>query len=98
LKPHGLKWARPMPLAAAAAALFICVWLGFSHSSSRQTAALPHEVAVTSNGSEESEDAAFAQWLAPYRELNIPLVPMEVAASYDPAPVLPTQPDNTKGN
>lgn len=101
LKPFWLRWARPMPLAAAAAAavaMFIGGSLVFGHLGSRQTASLPRQAVGASSSSVESEDAAFAQWLAPYRELNIPLVPMEVAANYNPAPVLPTRPDNIERN
>ena len=90
-----------MSLAAAAAAvvaILIGAWLGLNHSGSRQTAAPPHQVAVAGISSEQSEDAAFAQWLAPYRNLKIPLVPMEVAANYNPAPVFPTRPDNIERN
>jgi hypothetical protein len=37
----------------------------------------------------ESPEAAFEQWVAPYRKLHIPLVPMDVAARYNPDPIPP---------
>ncbi|HLX72471.1 MAG TPA: zf-HC2 domain-containing protein [Verrucomicrobiae bacterium] len=91
-----LRWARPLSLAAAVVAIFIGVSLTFHYSDSHQTSPLPHPVDDTSSKSEE--DAAFAQWLEPYRNLNIPLVSMETAANYDPAPILPYRPDSVERN
>ncbi len=103
-RPLWLKWARPMSLAAAAAVVLILsiwTWFALSHSSRDQTPAAPHQIASVratipdaAGHSEESKDAAFAQWAAPYRKLQIPLVPMEVAVNYNPAPILPILPDN----
>lgn len=98
LRPFWLRWVGPMPLAAAAAAvvaIFIGTRLALNHSSSHQK---PTSAPAAAASSDESEDAAFAQWLEPYRNLNIPLVPMDVAANYDPAPILPTRPDNIGRN
>jgi anti-sigma factor RsiW len=101
LRPASRKWARPMSLAAAAVALLafsIWTWFASSHFSSNQSSPSPHLIAngsATATGrnlqSERAQEAAFEQWLAPYRELRIPLVPMEVAANYQPAPIFPIQ-------
>jgi len=48
--------------------------------------------------SKESEDTAFEQWAAPYRELHIPLVSMEVVESYNPSPIPPILPDDFEIN
>jgi anti-sigma factor RsiW len=103
-KPLRRKWARPLSLAAAAAvllALSIWPWIASSHFGRHQAASAPHQIAsVTAtppgrNGqSKESEDTAFEQWAAPYRELHIPLVSMEVVESYNPGPILPILPDD----
>jgi hypothetical protein len=45
---------------------------------------------VQGDGAEDS-DEAFARWAAPYRRLQIPLVPLEEAASYRPPEILPMQ-------
>lgn len=101
-RPLWLKWARPVSLAAAAAvalATLIWTWFAPSHFSRDQVPSAPRQIAsvwatpLGINGqSEESEDLAFAQWAAPYRELHIPRVSMEVAESYNPAPILPVLP------
>jgi len=103
-RPLRRKWARPLSLAAAAAvvlALSIWTWIASSHFNRHQAASGPHQIAsvtATPSGgsgpSKESEDTAFAQWAAPYRELRIPLVSMEVAESYNPGPILPVLPDD----
>jgi anti-sigma factor RsiW len=96
LKPSRLRWVGSMPLTAAAAAVVavvVGVWLFFN-----QTASTMRKDAGANISSEQSEDAAFAQWIEPYRNLNIPLVPMEVAANYNPAPIFPTRPDNVERN
>ena len=102
-RPLRIKWARPMSLAAAAAvvlAFSIWTWFALSHSRN-QTQAAAHQIATpnaTKPGvvgqSRGSRDIAFAQWAAPYQKLQIPLVPMDIAANYNPAPVLPILPDN----
>jgi hypothetical protein len=98
-RPLWLKWARPLSLAAAAGvvlALSIWTWFASSHFSLHQAPSAPDQIASdratppgTNGQSQESEDIAFAQWAAPYRELHIPLVSMEVAESYNPPPILP---------
>lgn len=110
LNPFWVNWLHPIPLTAAAAAVAIFIgacWVTPGFLGSHQTAPTPHQVADASNtatssgasdNSDESEDAAFAQWLEPYRNLNIPLVPMEVAANYDPAPIPPFRPENVERN
>jgi anti-sigma factor RsiW len=52
---------------------------------------------VQSGGAEES-DAAFERWAAPYRGLQIPLVPLEEAANYTPPEIRPVQPAPAIGN
>jgi hypothetical protein len=95
LKPSRLRWVGPMPLTAAAAAVVavVGVWLFFD-----QTASTMRKAAGANISSGESEEAAFAKWIEPYGNLNTPLVPMEVAANYDPAPILPIRPDNIERN
>jgi anti-sigma factor RsiW len=103
------KWARPLSPAAAAAALVACsIWMWFAASQAGRDKAPSgsHQIARTTpaptsaNGqSEESMERAFDQWAAPYRGLRIPLVPIEVAASYDPSsipPVIPTLEDRNQ--
>jgi len=102
------KWARPLSLAAAAAVvlfLSIWTWIASSHFGRHQAASAPHQVAsvtATPSGrnrqSKESEDTAFEQWAAPYRELHIPLVSMEVVESYNPSPIPPILPDDFEIN
>jgi anti-sigma factor RsiW len=103
-RPLWPKWARPLSLAAAAAvvlALSIWTWIASSHFSRHQAPSASHQVAsvtATHPGlhgySKESGDTAFEQWAAPYRELRIPLVSIEVAESYNPDPILPILPDD----
>lgn len=109
LKPFWRRWARPVPLVAAAAvaAILVGMSLAFFHLGGRETASLTLEPvsnnnrsisSEASNSPDESEDAAFAQWLEPYRNLNIPLVSMETAANYDPAPIPPARPESVERN
>jgi anti-sigma factor RsiW len=98
------QW-RPISLAAAAAmAIALSVWTWLAKNSAGRHEA-PHQIAPGSRAAsganrqvEESEDAAFEQWAAPYRKLQIPLVPMEVAANYSPPPVSPIQPNGIERN
>ena len=99
-KSPARKWARPLSLAAAASVvlfLSIGIWIASSHF---QTAVATHQIeSVTttpeSDGpAKEPDDVAFEQWTAPYRELHIPLVSMEVAENYRPAVILPIQPED----
>jgi len=105
-KPMWLKSSRPLPLAAAAAvviALSIWTWFASGRFSRRPVPSAPHQVASIREAppvaeGDESRDRAFEQWAAPYRELNIPLVSMEAAESYSPAPILPVLPENMERN
>ncbi len=103
-RPVWLRCARPTTWAAAAAVVLVLstwAWFALSHSGRDQTPTAPHQVAsvnVTtpsaSGQSEEAQDTAFEQWAAPYQRLQIPLVPMEMAANYNPTPILPILPNN----
>ena len=102
------KWARPLSLAGAAAVvltLSIWAWIASCHPHPHQTASVPPQVERVmatpsgSNGqSKISDDTAFEQWAAPFRELRLPLVSMEMAENYNPAPVLPILPETIEGN
>jgi hypothetical protein len=104
-RPQRWKWARPLSLAAAAAvvlALSIWTWIASRHSTRHQRASTPHQVASVMSTppggggqSKVSDDTAFDQWAAPYRQLHIPLVSMEVVENYNPDTVLPISPENT---
>lgn len=99
------NWARPVPLAVAASVLLgLAIWTWFAannpgfHQAPRRFAIDKPTPAGAAGRSEESAEAAFEQWAAPYRKLQIPLVPMEVAASYHPAPIEPILPNHIEGN
>lgn len=105
-RPLWIQWARPVSLATATAAavvlaLSIWAWFVLHPSGHNQTPTASHQIASvdeTTSGardqsSEQAEDAAFERWAAPYRKMQIPLVPMEVAANYAPTPIFPTLPD-----
>ena len=91
---------------AAALVLFLSIgiWIASSHLSGNSTAAAPHQVETATTTADsnrqpkESDDIAFEQWAAPYRELHIPLVSMEVAENYHPAAILPVLPADIERN
>lgn len=88
--------------AMVAIALFLWTWLGAKslgpHEAQHQFAIGGAAMGGAGRRSQESEDAAFERWAAPYRRLQIPLVPVEEAASYDPAPISPIQPNEIERN
>jgi anti-sigma factor RsiW len=99
------NWARPAPLAVAAMLLLaLSTWKWFApndldfHQVPRRFAFDKPILAGAGGQSGESAEAAFEQWAAPYRQLHVPLVPMEVAASYNPDPIEPILPDHIEGN
>ncbi len=96
------NWARPVPLALAASLLLaFSIWAWFAENkitSPRRFAVSNRNLTGAAGNSMESPEAAFEEWAAPYRQLQIPLVPMEVAANYNPAPIEPIQPDQIERN
>ena len=79
-----------LALGTALAAIVLCCFVESSLGQDALTAPVAE--------GDESRDRAFEQWAAPYRELNIPLVSMEAAESYSPAPILPVLPENMERN
>ena len=107
-KPLRRKWPRLLSLAAAAAvalAFSIWMWIASSHSTRHERASAPHQVENLTtpppDGNSRSivwDGAAFEKWAEPYRQLHIPLVSMEMAENYQPAPILPIFPENIEEN
>ena len=88
---------RPIALAAAAVVLVavsVAVWLiAYRNKGPRQVSA-----PIRATGSDEfatSSDASFERWAEPYRQLRIPLLPLEEVANYTPPEILPTLPAPT---
>jgi anti-sigma factor RsiW len=86
-----------LTFAAAAAVLAWCIflWPNKPHPKPLESKSATRQ---SSGQIQQSEDAAFEQWAAPYRRLQIPLVPLDEAASYKPAPVQPFKPENIERN
>jgi anti-sigma factor RsiW len=108
LRPPQLQRVRPMTLTAIAAVVLALLTLArsaLSHWRGNQTHSVPQQMesyrAATQPAAiaaKQSADAAFAQWIAPYLELNIPRVSLEVAASYSPPPAPAVLPDALNKN
>lgn len=91
---------RPVTLAAAAVILaggLVALWLVGHTSKEPRSVPPPGKVATMAategRGGGASADESFARWAAPYRRLQIPLVPIEEAACYNPPEIRPALPD-----
>jgi len=94
------RLVRPLALAAAAvvvAGVLVGFWLvGPTRQAPRAVPAPGRAggmVATEDRRGSASEDEAFARWAAPYRQLHIPLVPIEKAARYSPPEIRPAFPN-----
>jgi len=95
-----LRLVRPVALAAAAvfvAGVLVVLWLVAPTRPAPRAVLAPGRVAKMAATAERtgaaSEDEAFARWAAPYRQLHIPLVPIEEAARYSPREIRPALQD-----
>ncbi len=95
-----LRRVRPLALAAAAvvlAGLFVALWLGpWTRQGSRVVSSPGRssgKAPLAGRGDSSSKEETFTRWAAPYRQLRIPLVTIEVAASYSPPEIRPALPD-----
>jgi len=91
---------RPIALAAAAVVLVtvsVAVWLIALRTQEPRQVSAP----IRAAGGDEfatSSDASFERWAEPYRQLRIPLVPLEEVANYTPPTLLPMLPAPTTRN
>ena len=100
LIPPRLRLVRPVALAAAAvfvAGVLVVLWLGAHTRQATRAVPVPGRVAEMAATEDRrgsaSDDETFARWAAPYRQLHIPLVPIEEAARYSPPQIRPALPD-----
>jgi anti-sigma factor RsiW len=87
-------WIIPISLAAS---IVILVAIFVSNRAGRKRfPSGENRLASTIAKSRVARDIAFGQWIAQHANKHVPLLPMDIAADYNPPPILPIRPNHSE--